>query len=333
MIKQALAPFPTDFWVHEKTHQEKIVFQNKSIWWLTHLDDPGKSQGSNLDYVCVDELTVGVAQETKEALCNRLRNDEWGSFNGATNSDSRVHWVYKEWYENPGDTHSVISMTTEENFFLPKSYITDRKANSEQWQRQFMLAEWGMHEGLVYSDFSPARHISLDEPPEDCTWYFGVDFGYHNPFACLLIGIDHDGGTWIVDELYGTGITAGDWGHRAAEWHPERAIRMAIVDPGPDRREREAFEAALRSFGRATYVEKARKNVATKIRLCTEKIQTDRLHIHPRCYNLIQEIQSLPWAKNAHGAEVEKETPDPAYADHALDAWGYVEATLDWLKG
>ena len=92
-----------------------------------------------------------------------------------SNPDNPGHWLKKKWLDraklwldrdgvthaDPGgiDLHRV-SFKLEDNPHLPAEYVARVKASyTGLWRRRYVLGEWCMAAGAVYSMWDPARHV------------------------------------------------------------------------------------------------------------------------------------------------------------------------------
>jgi PBSX family phage terminase large subunit len=83
---------------------------------------------------------------------------------------------------------------------------------------------WVAAEGLVYPDWNPPVHLVDKLPAGNEMWtrWWGIDFGYSNPFVVLCFAEDPDGRLWLYRQIY--------YSHRLVEDHA-KALK-AIVCPG-----------------------------------------------------------------------------------------------------
>lgn len=174
---------------HEVKGKHKIVFDNGSEWWFRHVDKEENVRGRDVDYVCIDELTVDIDESVYAQLMARVRNSPHGSLNSVTNPGPKSHWAYNRWIGTPKPNHEVIYLKTTDNKHLPADYIQDLlENNSEWWVKQFVEGQWGVLENAAFY-LQPGVHIRDDRPEGVSKYYLAMDWGYNDPFWCILFSV------------------------------------------------------------------------------------------------------------------------------------------------
>lgn len=292
-----------------------IVFANGSIWRLRHLQREGRQRGTDLDYVCVDELTVDITQAVYQQLsAGRLRGNEQASFNATTNPGSKNHWAYNEWYVDPSPNHRLFTLRTTDNKHLPKSYLESLMHWPEKWRKQFMDGEWGVLEGAAFY-LEPDWHTRADSPTGSPNYYLSFDWGFVDRFVCLLIEVA-DNHLHVIDEFWCTK-------KRREQILP--SIQQMVRQHGVEIRGMTADTASpidIRWFSNALSLpvyrpRKDRVEGWMKVLSLLETTIEERpqLTIHPRCKYLVESLPSLVWD--------DKKTDLAPGDDHAADALRY----------
>jgi PBSX family phage terminase large subunit len=210
-------------------------------------------------------------------------------------------------YDNPHVTREEIDKAKEE-------LTEDRFA-------QEYLADFRKTEGLVYKEFSREQHLSEEEPRAIKT-IVGLDWGYTNPAAILQIKVDHDNNYHITDEWYKTQQTTDQIIQKAKSFTPQEVY----PDPAePDRLE-ELRKAGLN-------VREVNKDIPAGINKVRELFKQNRIKIHPRCQNLIHELETYRYPERGvdFSSKIdysEKETPIKKN-DHACDSLRYALYTTE----
>jgi PBSX family phage terminase large subunit len=303
--------------------------------------DPDSLRGPNLLWFYMDEAALSD-YDAWLILMGRLRlKPETEQQGFITTTPRGYNWVY----DNFGGTdldeeYRAWHATTEENIFLPKSFV---KSIYNQYKGSFaeqeLAGKFVAFEGLVYGDlFDPQIHLLekdwmkndggfLPNIPVDLAW----DFGYPNPEAVLAIQQDGSGNVYIIDCEYHTHTLTEDIAAilRSKTWFSE--ISDCICDEArPDSITR------LSNLGlpaRPSQKGRILDGIQIVRSLLNKDVATQKpiLHIHPSCDSLIQEFGQYRWPdkKTQDLSENYKELPIDA-ANHALDALRYW-AILKWL--
>ncbi|HLY29536.1 MAG TPA: Hint domain-containing protein, partial [Ktedonobacterales bacterium] len=209
---------------------------------------------------------------------------------------------------------------------LPPDFIAEL-GYADAFAQQEIMGLFVAFEGLVYSfDASPQGHLRT--PREGTRWaqvIGGVDWGYTNPAAALVFGLDGDGRAWQL-----------------AEWYQRRAglettLLPALLDLtrrygvsawycGPDEPEHiEALSAALareRLSARATKADNAvRAGIQTITGLLALRSDGTRgLYVAPGCVNTIAEYESYRYADAPSGGARDASEQPLKQNDHCFGA-------------
>jgi len=214
-----------------------------------------------------------------------------------------------------------IKTTPETSVYTKEVLDENKRTMPEATYKRMILGLDTADEGLVYDEFDRHVHVKEFEINEGWKFYRGIDFGYTNPFVCLWIGIDADGNYFVFDEWYMSKllvpehVTAikGRWDNLEylctyADPSGGAMLGQLMDDLGGN------IEGGYnnRQWGR----ERVKMN-----------FKQDKITIHPRCENLIYELQVNEWKTLKSGNEVPEDSQK--VNDHALDALRYVIASLE----
>jgi hypothetical protein len=197
------------------------------------------------------------------------------------------------------------------------------KMKQEQTEDQFAqesLADFRKTQGLVYKEFDRNLHIFDDDsgPEHIIERVAGIDFGYNHPCAVIHITRDHDGVYWVTDEYYHTKRTD----EQIATY--VKSCRFNSVYPDP---ENPSAIQVLNEHGIAvTEIMKGKGSVQAGINKVRQLFKSNRLMIHKRCQNLIQELEMYSYDEisesEMRSGSYPSENPMKQY-DDALDALRY----------
>lgn len=164
--------------------------------------------------------------------------------------------------------------------------------------RQEYECEWVTFQGKVYSEFDPVKHVDPDmEGPKD--WQMvvsSIDWGYSPSATCVLFAYVKDNTVHIFDEHYKTqelaAITAEQIEAKRYYWRINHL--SAVADHEADRIEelnRRGIACGLAS----------KANVLGARVQGKELFYFDRIKIHPRCKNLIRDLDAAVWHPKKEG--------------------------------
>ncbi len=164
--------------------------------------------------------------------------------------------------------------------------------------RQEYECEWVTFQGRVYGEFDSVRHVDADMPgPEP--WQMvvsAIDWGYSPSATCVLFAYVRDGVLNVFDEHYATqelgAITAEQIDAKRDYWRIQHYA--AVADHEADRIE----ELNRRGIvcGLASKANTLGARVQGK-----ELFYFNKCKIHPRCKNLIRDLEAAVWHPKKEG--------------------------------
>lgn len=176
--------------------KEAILFDHKIF--LEFAPDEraeAKIRGMTLYGAYCDEITL-YPESFFQMLLSRLSMK--GAFMYATtNPDSPEHWVKRNYIDRQDKLDCrVFFFSIDDNTFLDPHYVKSLKAEyggEGIFYKRFILGEWVIADGLVYSSFKRDSHVINHVPDEKIyTDYspliIGIDYGISNPQAYTMIG-------------------------------------------------------------------------------------------------------------------------------------------------
>lgn len=187
-------------------------------------------------------------------------------------------------------------------------------------------------QGRVYQAFDASRHvIGPMHPPAgvgsqgECHRYIGgIDYGFANPTALVVIGQTGDGGYRVVEEWYERGKTPDEIIASIARLTTKWSIRQWYADPS----EPNQILAAVR---RGLPVDKALNDVSAGcMAVARHMARPGGFTIARHCTHLLREIESYVWRETAARGVVDEPVKRD---DHAVDAMRYAIATEEHASG
>ena len=155
-------------------------------------------RGPSFKYVYGDEI-VTWNREVFAMLKTRL-DKSYSKFDGTCNPDSPSHWM-KDFIDNSDADIYYQQYSLFDNIFLPKDVKENMlKENVGVYYQRFILGEWALADGLIFSYDEPLNGFD-DEEIGGGAWYITCDYGINNPFVAQLWNVKYRRAV-CVDEYY-----------------------------------------------------------------------------------------------------------------------------------
>jgi PBSX family phage terminase large subunit len=218
-------------------------------------------------------------------------------------------------FESKDADFKSFHFTSYDNPYLKPEELekTKSKTTEDRFAQEYM-ADFRKQEGLVYKEFNRDTHTFDDTEQIERAEFFGtIDFGFTNPCAVLSIAVDKDSNYWVIDEWYKTGRTEDQIG----DYVKTQGYNFVYPDPeNPS-----AIEVLNRKGINVYEVVKGKGSIATGINSVRALFKQNRLHIHKRCTNLINELETYAYPEKRPNNN-EPEVPVKEN-DHAVDSLRY----------
>lgn len=246
-----------------------------------------------------------------------------------TTSLYSFNWVCKELIAESekglrDDVHICQAESLENPFFPREEYEKQKKRLSPARFAMMYGGRPAKREGLVYDEWGDETNII--EPyalPEDVKVYAGIDWGFTQPFACIVVAKI---GTRfiIVSELFQTRMTIDDIIDQlkplARIWNIQRFYA------GPDQ------PASIQLLSKAGLAcSPAENSVKAGIDTTYQLIKDRRLSMfRDQAPNLADELESYHWPdpKDLKPDQDDKDPNPVKQDDHAVDALRYVMVSI-----
>lgn len=321
MLNQVLNPMRerlgAKVYEHNKS-ESRITLEGGGEIYYFGFDDELRLGSLGFGAVGIDEATE-VAEKHYMMLLGRLRNpaDPNPQIFGACNPAGPSHYLYKRFFEDQDPNREVIITKSSDNTFTTDAYQGILDSFTGVYRARYVEGRWVGMEGLVYDQWD--RDIHLREKYTTFPWTVcGVDYGYSNPFAVNIWGLDGDMRMHLCGEIYKSHLL------------PAQQLEI-LKDIGADLyvcdRSAAALIADMEAVGLPVEAgdsgRDAKKNGIMEVHKLFS-IPADgipRLTVDPRCEHFIQEIESYVW-------DAEKDEPAAGQADHHMDAWRYL---VKWM--
>ena len=229
---------------------------------------------------------------------------------------SEKHWLKKRFFDVKDEDVLAITTNYTCNEFLgedDKKLFEKMKINNPRRYNIEGLGNWGIAEGLVYSNFE-----ELDFNVEDIKKRpnvksaFGLDFGYTNdPTAFIASLIDLDNmEIFIFDEHYQKAMSNKDIANmiKYKGYSKERII-------GDSSEPKSIDDIKRQGIYRLKGARKGKDSILNGI----QYIQDFKIYVHPKCENTLIELSNYVW-DTKEGNVINKPIDD---YNHLMDALRY----------
>jgi hypothetical protein len=313
------------------------------------LDEPDRIRGLNLAWFWLDEAPL-AGYYAWQLLKGRLRQPGYQTAGWATGTPRGRDGFARDFELAPRPGHGLVRASTLDNAAnLPEGYVEDLGYTGSFYDRD-VLGLFTDFEGLVYLfDGSSTGHVRAAAPDQRFARVIGgVDWGYTNPTAVVVFGLDGDRRAWQL-----------------AEWYQRRAPLDGVVLPalvdltrrlgvaewwcGPDEPEHiAALTVALGVAGLPCRASAADDAVVPGIQTVTRQLAlradgTRGLYVDPSCVATIAEYGIYQYEPVPEGERRDPAEQPLKQGDHAMDATRYAlhtelaraartEAYLDWVR-
>lgn len=303
---------------------------NGSLIDFGSAENPDSLRGPNRAWLWMDEprnLRTRKAFDIASAQVRRGAEKVWLT----TTPAGLYHWLYDLFVQNPLKSSTYVTVRTDDNPYLSATFKQQlRSQYTGAFAAQELDALFVSFEGLIFDNFSLDENVTVEaEYNADLEVYWGVDDGYahgegigtlgHHPRVILLGQLTAQGGLNIFDEYYRTlqlpEMSIRDVLERSYN-HPE----FAMVDSSAPELRRRLAEAEIANAGATHRVSDGIKIVR---RFICDGQGVRLLRIHPRCKNLIRELQMYRYDDRARSVDAGEPKP-LKQDDHTCDALRYL---------
>jgi hypothetical protein len=154
-----------------------------------------KVRSLELSAVAIEETTENDTQDFYNEIkmrVGRIPHVKEKFIINATNPDAPSHWAYKYFIEANSKTKHVYYSRSEENPFLPKSYISQLKDDLDpKMARRMLYGEWiELAQEIIYYAYDKTQNFipkSYNPDPRHPVWIsYDFNIGEGKPLSCVL---------------------------------------------------------------------------------------------------------------------------------------------------
>ena len=229
---------------------------------------------------------------------------------------SEKHWLKKRFFDI--EDEDVLAITTNYacNEFLgedDKKLFEKMKINNPRRYNIEGLGNWGIAEGLVYSNFEELDFdIEEIKKRRNIKSAFGLDFGYTNDptaFICLLVDLDNME-IFIFDEHYQKAMS----NKMIADMIKYKGYAKERII-GDSSEPKSIDDIKKQGIYRIKGARKGKDSILNGI----QYIQDFKIYVHPKCENTLIELSNYVW-DTKDGNAINKPIDD---YNHLMDALRY----------
>ena len=229
---------------------------------------------------------------------------------------SEKHWLKKRFFDVKDEDVLAITTNYTCNEFLgedDKKLFEKMKINNPRRYNIEGLGNWGIAEGLVYSNFEELDfNVENIKKRPNVKSAFGLDFGYTNdPTAFIASLIDLDNmEIFIFDEHYQKAMSNKDIANmiKYKGYSKERII-------GDSSEPKSIDDIKRQGIYRLKGARKGKDSIVNGI----QYIQDFKIYVHPKCENTLIELSNYVW-DTKEGNVINKPIDD---YNHLMDALRY----------
>ena len=229
---------------------------------------------------------------------------------------SEKHWLKKRFFDIKDEDVLAITTNYTCNEFLgedDKKLFEKMKINNPRRYNIEGLGNWGIAEGLVYSNFEELDfNVENIKKRPNVKSAFGLDFGYTNdPTAFIASLIDLDNmEIFIFDEHYQKAMSNKDIANmiKYKGYSKERIV-------GDSSEPKSIDDIKRQGIYRLKGARKGKDSILNGI----QYIQDFKIYVHPKCENTLIELSNYVW-DTKEGNVINKPIDD---YNHLMDALRY----------
>lgn len=316
-FKQVIASFKMTQYCQFKVSPYQITLPNGSEILFSGLDEETKLLSlANISDVFIEEV-FEVTQDLVEQLNLRMRGSaENQQIYMAFNPISKNSWLYS-WLEvNPPRDLLYTQSTYKDNPFLNKKNreaIEELKTRNPAKYKIFGLGEWGVNpEGLVFHNWKIENFDVADIASRGYEHRCGSDLGWVDKTSIIDSFYDKENRTiYVCNEFYKSGCQLSE-------------IVQAIYNMGLQKSKIYFDSAEPRSidyFKKQGIIAYGSIKGKDSIKLGYQFLQDNQIIVHPKCKNLINELENFSYIKSKQTGEYTDDTTHEY--SHAIDGLRY----------
>lgn len=274
---------------------------------------------------CLFDEVTNQPESLVQNICKgaRYKGKIWPKF-FTCNPGGPMHWFKVNYIDDVKKNKKIWYFEIDkDNPSLTQEYIEETKGlYSGALYQRMIEGKWVQSEGIVYNEFSRERHLFDTIKNTIKEHVIGIDWGYENPLAIVLMAVDYDGNYYEVDEIYERQqhIDESLKSYMKAKGWLDLKPRLSYGYADTNRPDQIQLMQRLLNIP----IMGAIKDVEAGINAVNSAFKKNKLYTHKtNCPNTIRERESWCWKDNKKKDEPIKEN------DHLMDAERYVYYTRE----
>ena len=322
LFKEVLGKWKLTPYVKIKETDMSITFPNGSQIIMIGLDTEEKLLSlQNVSCVWVEEA-YEVEREKVEQLNLRMRGQAANQqILLSWNPISKHSWLYDFTVENPPESSIFHHSTYKDNPFLNAEYVAaldEMAIRNPAKYRVYGLGEWGVDtSGLVITNWKTEEFDAMELSSHGLEHRCGMDLGWIDKSAILDTLYDRENRTiYVFNEFYKSGCQPSELVAAIKEMNLAKSkIKVDSAEP----RTIQYFRSEGINAEGAT---KGKDSVKAGLMF----LQDNLIIVHPKCQNLIMELENFSYLKSKITGEYTEDTTHEF--SHAIDGLRYAYSDI-----
>ena len=323
-------------------HPSRVASFNKNEHVLTLVngseihyqsaDNPDHFRGPEYGMVWMDEAAY-CTEQAYLIMMGRLRQGGVHRQAVITSTPAGYNWMHEYLIAKPISGTTVHTWTSFDNIYLPKTYLDMLSQTYEgtDFYAQELMGDFVAFRGLVYM-VPRDVWVDINHDPKSNPFvrvFGGIDFGSTNPYAhasaAYVIGEDHAGRFWVVEEFHRYRASAEEFGNWLAEMQERWKVERWEADKS------QAVGIELMNLAGLHIVQTpppTEVTVLDGIQIVQRRLSTGGLFINrAKCPQLAADFGRYQWREPKDGIEQKREPLK--IKDDSMDAMRYGVAALE----
>lgn len=317
LFKEILAKWHLTPYVKVNESDFRIRFPNGSEIIMIGLDSEEKLLSiQNVSVIWCEEC-YEIEKNKVEQLNLRMRGNAVNQMIILSwNPISKHSWLYEFAVENPPENSIYHHSTYKDNPFLPAEYvkaIDEMEIRNPAKYRVYGRGEWGVDsEGLVITNWETREFDAITLASTGLQPRYGVDMGWVDKTAIIQTLYDKEARTiYVFNEFYKSGCQLSEIAQAMRDMNVGK-VKMYV-----DSAEPRSIQYFRNEGFNAVGAIKSKDSVKAGIMF----LQDNKIVVHPRCKNVIMELENFSYIKSKITGEWTEDTTHEY--SHSIDAMRY----------
>ena len=319
------ASIPYDYNIAQ--HKFRTLFGNIKIYVTNQAH---KIVGSNYTFCYIDEIDVESKKNAEIAVnkaLGRLRGCEDAELFMTTTPEG-FKFTHEFLVTKASPSKYLVHGRTEDNPYLPKSYIESLKENyDDNLLKAYLEGRFvNLQKGVTYNGFSRERNIKECKYNPNLPLHVGIDFNVSPMASCIIQEQSHSPQIKVIDEVLLTQDGSGDllterMMNTIKQMYPNRNYNAYPDATGAARHSSSRFSdiQLIQKANFLVHVRHINPLVINRVNSMNNNLSKGNIIIDPKCKHLIRDLEQVV---NKEGTrEIDKTSHSEL--SHISDALGY----------